>query len=215
MHEDHSVLAEQFDDLEQQKTTATLGMWAFLATEILFFGGLFFAYTVYRITYPHAFVRAGRELNVTVGTINTAILLTSSYFVALAVHSIQKGKKNKAFFYLAATWILGFSFLGLKAYEYYDDFEKNLVPTIHVAIEGADAPAARLFYFIYYAMTGLHAIHMIIGLVIIAIIAHRTLKGFYSNNYYNQVEIGGLYWHFVDLIWIFLYPLLYLMDRYT
>lgn len=203
-----SELQVQFDDLEQQSETATLGMWTFLATEVLFFGGLFLAYTVYRVTYPTVFSQAGKGLNVTIGTINTAILLTSSYSMALAVHAIQEGKTRASAFGLLATWLLGLIFLGLKAYEYYDDAQKHLM-------QNAGVSPTRLFYLIYYGMTGLHAIHVTIGLAVIAVMARRTFQGRYSNVYSTPIEVTGLYWHFVDLIWIFLYPLLYLMDRHS
>jgi cytochrome c oxidase subunit 3 len=211
----HERLAEQFDDLEQQHTAASLGMWIFLATEVLFFGGLLFSYVAYRVAYPIDFAKAGRELNITIGTINTAVLLVSSAFMAGAVHSARTGRNKRAARELALTWILGLLFLCLKAYEYYDDFEKNLVPASNVKQIAAREPITRLFYFIYYALTGLHAIHLTIALGIVAVIWRRARRGDFSAEYHSPVEVTGLYWHFVDLVWIFLYPLLYLMDRYS
>jgi cytochrome c oxidase subunit 3 len=207
------ALKVQFDDMEQQKEAASLGIWIFLATEVLFFGALFMGYTVYRLTYPELFAKAGKELNITIGTLNTVILLTSSYFMALAVHSIQKtaeeNQSRRCATYLWITWILGFSFLALKGYEYYDDIEKHLIPG------ATDSPEASLLYFIYYAMTGLHATHLTIGLGVVAVMAIRTMRGEFSSDYHTPVEVTGLYWHFVDIVWIFLYPLLYLMDRHS
>jgi cytochrome c oxidase subunit 3 len=208
-------LEMQYEDLNQQSQAATLGMWLFLATEVLFFGGLFLAYIVYRVSYPTVFAKAGKELNLNIGTTNTAILLTSSYLMALSVHAIQANHKRKTASFLAGTWILGVIFLCLKAYEYYDDIEKRLVPGNSIHYIGPNPEIARLFYFIYYSMTGLHALHLSIGLGIIAVMFCKTLKNEFSSQYYNPIEVTGLYWHFVDVIWIFLYPLLYLLDRHS
>lgn len=213
--EELSFLEVQFDDIHQQTQASSFGMWLFLATEVLFFGGLFLAYTVYRISYPEVFQKAGKELNITIGTINTAILLTSSYFIAIAVHSVQTNRSKKSASFLAGTWILGFIFMILKGYEYYDDIDKHLVPSTSIHYSGPHSEVARLFYFIYYAMTGLHALHMIIALGVVAVIFLKTIRNQYSSQYFAPIEVAGLYWHFVDLIWIFLYPLLYLIDRYS
>lgn len=206
-------LCEQFNTMEQQQEAASLGMWLFLATEVLFFGGLFLAYTVYRVTYPEAFALAGRALNITIGTINTAVLLLSSYFMALAVHAAQMNRSKRSASYLAITWSLGAIFLCLKAYEYYDDIERHIVPSSSIAFTGPHPEVARMLYFIYYAMTGLHALHLTIGLGVIAYILMRTLREEFSSEYHSPIEVAGLYWHFIDIVWIFLYPLLYLMDR--
>lgn len=205
---------EQFTTLEQQFSAATLGMWVFLATEVLFFGGMLLSYVVYRVSYPEIWRQAGRELNVTIGSINTAVLLTSSFFMALAVRAAQLGKRRQTTVQLAATWALGASFLLLKSYEYYDDARRHLVPNSTFAFHSATAPLMKLFYFIYFALTGLHALHLTIGLGVIAVIARRVQRGRYPAGWRNPVEVAGLYWHFVDLVWIFLYPLLYLMDRF-
>lgn len=204
-----SELRAQFTSLEQQESAATLGMWIFLATEVLFFGGLFLCYIVYRIAYPVVFATAGKELNLTIGTLNTAVLLTSSYFMALAVRAARNNRASRAAAHLAVTWVLGFSFLCLKAYEYYDDVKRQIVP-------GEKHPgAASLLYFIYYAMTGLHALHLTIGLGVVAVMFWRARRKRFSSEYYTPLEVAGLYWHFIDLVWIFLYPLLYLMDRHS
>jgi cytochrome c oxidase subunit 3 len=205
----------QFNNMAQQRAVATLGMWVFLATEVLFFGGLFLAYSAYRATYPEAFALAGKHLNITIGTINTGVLLTSSFVMAMAVHAAQKSENRKCAIYLLVTWLMGFSFLMLKAYEYYDDIQKHIVPGQSVTPEAGHTPVPRLLYFIYYAMTGLHATHLTIGLGVIAVMAIRAAKGSFSEEYHTPVEVTGLYWHFVDLVWIFLYPLLYLMDRHS
>jgi len=198
--------AEQFDDLDQQKHAASLGMWTFLATEIMFFGAIFLAYTVYRISYPLDFAKAAAQLNITIGTLNTAILLLSSFFIALGVSFIQRDKAKLASLALLLTWALGFVFLLLKAYEYYDDINKHLVPT-------AGQPVARMFYLIYYTATGVHALHLTIGLLVVAAMIYRLYRQQFSASYYTPIELTGLYWHFVDIVWIFLYPMLYLVGR--
>jgi cytochrome c oxidase subunit 3 len=189
-------------DLEQQADTASLGMWLFLGSEVLFFGGLFLAYAVYRISYPEIFQEAGKNLNLTIGTINTAILLISSYFMALAVHAAKTDRSRRAVVFLALTLGLGTAFLGLKAYEYADDIAQRIFPN------------SSMMDFIYYVMTGVHALHLTIGLGAVLVILVRTRRGDFSSDYYAPIEVTGLYWHFVDVIWIFLYPLLYLMDRH-
>jgi cytochrome c oxidase subunit 3 len=200
-------LGVQYADPAQQEETATLGMWVFLATEVLFFGGLFLSYVIYRVTYPEIFVQAGSTLNITIGTINTGVLLLSSYCMALAVAAIKANLSKRAAFFLGSTWTLGLTFLLLKAYEYSDDIRKNLTPSYAVG-------PAKIFYFIYYAMTGLHALHLTIGLGVVSILFFRTLRKQYSRAYFTPIEVGALYWHFIDIIWIFLYPLLYLMGRH-
>jgi cytochrome c oxidase subunit 3 len=206
-------LAEQFDSPSQQKSAATLGMWVFLATEALFFGGLFLAYSAYRISYPDIFTKAAINFNLAIGTINTVILLVSSFFMALAVFYSELGKSKRASYMLSITWLLGASFLALKAYEYYDDVQKNIIVGSSLLHNNSDANIEQLFYLIYYIITGLHAIHVIIGLVVIAAIIILNNLNKYSKEYYTPVEITGLYWHFVDIIWIFIYPLLYLVGR--
>jgi len=208
-------LAMQFEDFEQQAGAAELGIWVFLATEILFFGGLFLAYAVYRSHSPEAFALAGRRLDVTIGTVNTALLLTSSFFMALAVDSAKQGRHRGVFWQLVMTELLGLLFLGLKAKEYSQDLAEHLVPGASCAIQGTDAPPARMFYFIYYAMTGLHALHLSIGLALIFRLIWRSRDGSGTSRSALRVEIVGLYWHFVDAVWVFLYPLLYLMDRHS
>lgn len=201
------LLAEQFDDLEQQHHAAELGMWTFLATEVLFFGGLFTAYATYRHIYPAGFAAASRETNVMLGSINTAILLTSSLTMALAVHAVQSNRAKALVRYLGLTVLFAAAFLGVKAVEYHEDFVKHLVPG-HAFAPGLPE-GAKLFFVLYWIMTGLHGLHVLIGIGVLGVLAIRVAR---RNLNPNAIEISGLYWHFVDIVWIFLYPLLYLID---
>jgi cytochrome c oxidase subunit 3 len=209
MRASDGILAEQFDSLEQQEETATLGMWVFLATEILFFGGLFLAYTVCRTTYPHEFALASQHANVLLGTINTAVLLTSSFFMALAVQSAKLGKARAVLGFLAATILLAFAFLALKGLEYSQHISDHLWPGR--SFDPSLSPRIELFFWLYFVMTGLHALHVFIGICVLSVIALMTLAGKFSAEYSNPVEVSGLYWHFVDIVWVFLYPLFYLI----
>jgi cytochrome c oxidase subunit 3 len=210
----HPALAHQFDDLAQQREAATLGMWVFLVTEILFFGGLFAAYTVYRNWYPEAFAAASHELDVALGTINTAVLITSSLTMALAVHAAQVGQRRLLLIFLAATTLLGAVFLGIKGIEYYHKFVEHHVPGPGFVFEAAHAQHAEIFFSLYFVMTGLHALHMIIGIAIMSVMMWISWRGAITPDYYSPIEISGLYWHFVDIVWIFLFPLLYLLGRH-
>jgi cytochrome c oxidase subunit 3 len=210
----HPALAHQFDDLAQQREAATLGMWVFLVTEILFFGGLFAAYTVYRNWYPEAFAAASHELDVALGTINTAVLITSSLTMALAVHAAQVGQRRLLLMFLAATTLLGAVFLGIKGIEYYHKFVEHHVPGAGFVFEAAHAQHAEIFFSLYFVMTGLHALHMIIGIAIMSVMMWISWRGAITPDYYSPIEISGLYWHFVDIVWIFLFPLLYLLGRH-
>ncbi len=207
------ILAEQFDDLEQQREASNLGMWAFLATEVMFFGGAFLSFTVYRIFYPAAFAAAAHHLNLWLGAVNTAVLLTSSLTVALAVHAAMKGWRKPLVGYLLATMALGLVFLLIKAWEYRTEYVEGLVPGLRFTYQGPHGSLVNLFLSIYFVMTGLHALHMIIGLGIFAVIAFQAWRGRFTPDYYNPVEVSGLYWHFVDLVWIFLFPVLYLLKQ--
>ncbi|HTL59025.1 MAG TPA: cytochrome c oxidase subunit 3 family protein [Candidatus Limnocylindrales bacterium] len=207
-----SAVAEQFDDMPQQQEASTLGMWTFLATEILFFGGLFMSYIVYRYAYPHAFAEASQHTIVLYGTVNTAILLTSSLTMALAVHAAQEGRNTALFRYLLATIFFACCFLVVKGFEYSDDLEEHLWPGRHFRPE---LPAqAQIFWFLYWAMTGLHALHVTVGVGVLSVIARMAWGQKFSAHYYNPVDISALYWHFVDIVWIWLYPLLYLINRH-
>jgi len=216
-HVETLALREQFDTAAQQKDASTLGMWIFLITEIMFFGGMFLAYTIYRSTYPNVFAVASTTLNVYIGAANTVVLLCSSLTMVLAVRAAQLSQKRAIVIFLILTLILGFVFLGVKAYEWHEKYVEHHIPgpTFHMEelAEGLQGPA-QLFFSLYFAMTGLHALHMVIGAGIMFVLTWQAHKGRFGSDYYTPVDIGGLYWHFVDIIWIFLFPLLYLIDRH-
>ncbi len=277
-HSSHTALAHHFDNMEQQREAGTLGMWAFLITEIMFFGGLFLVYILYRSYYPKEFAAGSHELDVLLGGINTAVLICSSLTMALAVYFAQIGSRRLQVIFLVLTMILGAGFLGIKAVEYKAKFEHHLFPgqgfkwghdeggleqkggsytagrrpeTVgttgtgqpqgppgeeaqprpeqtpanepnapsgpkypEVQGEGIQPDKVQMFFWIYFAMTGLHALHMIIGLGIMAVLTVMAHRGRFSPEYHAPVEISGLYWHFVDIVWIFLFPLLYLIGRH-
>jgi cytochrome c oxidase subunit III len=208
-------LREQFDTAEQQKEASTLGMWLFLVTEVMFFGGLFAAYIIYRGFYPESFARASTALDVTVGAVNTAILIVSSLTMALAVHASQIGARRLIVIFLLLTILFGGAFLVLKAYEWQHKWDEGLVPGPRFHLPGEPMQGqAQLFFSLYFVMTGLHALHMVVGIGILAVLAVQAHMGRYSPTYYAPVDMSGLYWHFVDIVWIFLFPLLYLVDRH-
>lgn len=207
------ALAEQFDDMAQQKDAATLGMWTFLATEVLFFGGMFLGYITYRHAYSDAFAQASHHTILSYGTINTAVLLTSSLTMALAVRAAQTDSKKWLIRFLLITVFLGCCFLGVKGLEYHDDLREHLWPGPHFT--KALPPPSQIFWFLYWGMTGLHAIHVTVGIGLLSVIAWMSGRGRFSSYYHTPVEISGLYWHFVDIVWIFLYPLLYLINRWS
>ena len=250
----HPALQHHFESMPQQKEAAVLGMWTFLITEILFFGGLFMAYMLYRIWYHDAFVAASSSITLFWGALNTVVLIGSSLTMALAVRSAQTSQRNATVVWLILTMILGTVFLGVKVIEYADKFEHHHVPgpdfvwESHPAgaeggvVEGAAAqavggaehgPAAapathaaaaasrdpalqqhtQIFFSLYFTMTGLHALHMIIGIALMMVITWMAWQGKFDAHYYTPVEMSGLYWHFVDIVWIYLFPLLYLIDR--
>jgi cytochrome c oxidase subunit 3 len=211
----HPALAHHFEDLGQQKEAATLGMWVFLVTEVLFFGGLFLAYCVYRTWYPDAFAAASRELDVVLGSVNTGVLITSSLTMALAVHAAETGKRRQLLLFLLATMILGGVFLGVKGFEYYHKVVEHHVPGENFVFEADYLGHAQIFFSLYFVMTGLHALHMVIGLGILAWMLWWSYRGTITPEYPSPIEISGLYWHFVDIVWIFLFPLLYLLGRHT
>ena len=217
-HEAHEALpglAHHFDSYEQQRESATLGMWVFLVTEVLFFGGLFASFSLYRSLYGEAFAAASRSLDIRLGALNTAVLIGSSLTMALAVRGGQTGKPRLTFAMLLSTLALGSTFLGVKAIEYADKFHHHHVPGASFHFEGPDAPHAQLFFALYFLMTGLHALHMIIGAAILLFMLRPAWRGTWTPRNHNFLEGFGLYWHFVDLIWIFLFPLLYLFERHA
>jgi len=210
-----SRLQSHFANAQQQYETAQFGMWVFLVTEIMFFGGLFTAYLMYRVQYPDAFAHASSHfLDLTLGTINTVVLIGSSLTMALAVHSARMSRSKMIAFWMAVTMVLGAVFLGIKAIEYTSKWNEGVFPANFWYRGSPDWANERIYFSLYFAMTGLHATHMIIGMGIMTYIARRALKGDYSAQWYTPVEIMGLYWHFVDLVWIFLFPLLYLIGRH-
>lgn len=199
-----------FVDRGQQSAAQHLGMWTFLVTEVLFFGGLFVAYTVYRWHYPLAFAEGSAELDLWLGGINTALLLTSSLCVALGDHAIKLDRRRALGWCLAFAGLLGVAFLCIKGYEYAHKAHEHLVPGPHFHVDSPRAPQIELFIFLYFAMTGLHAAHMLIGLGALAWLGWRLHRGRITAEDHAAVGIVGLYWHFVDIVWVFLYPLLYL-----
>jgi len=212
----HARLAHHFDSYEQQRESASLGMWTFLLTEIMFFGGLFMAYILYRWWYPLEFMAGSRSLDIVLGTVNTGILIGSSFTMALAVRSAQLDRSRRTVFFLLATIVLGAAFLGIKAVEYHDKFLHHHVPGqpgFHLA--GAPSQAhGQMFFVLYFAMTGLHALHMIVGAGLLGVMTWMAARGRFSAENHNAIECSGLYWHFVDIVWIFLFPLLYLVGRH-
>ncbi|NIR51487.1 cytochrome c oxidase subunit 3 family protein [candidate division KSB1 bacterium] len=199
--------------MQQQFEASSLGMWAFLVTEILFFGGLFAGYLVYRSNYPEAFKIGSHELDITLGAINTAVLIGSSLTMALAVHSAQLGKRKAIMLFLTCTIVLGSVFLGIKAVEYTHKAHEHLIPGAGFAFDHPLAPQVKIFLSFYFVMTGMHAFHMVIGIALLSYLLIQAYKGRYGAEYFTPVEMVGLYWHFVDIVWIFLFPLLYLIGR--
>lgn len=210
--EHSTVLRHHFDNLEQQYESATLGMWTFLLTEIMFFGGMFAGYTICRFLYPQAYASTSQFMNIRLGATNTAVLIASSFTMALAVRSAQLGKRKAIMAFLALTILLGLVFLGIKGVEYHEKYVEHHIPgpTFQYS-EPEYARQAQILFFLYFAMTGMHAVHMVIGVGILTTLLIMTYRRRFSAEYYTPVEMGGLYWHFVDIIWIFLFPLLYLI----
>ncbi len=225
-----TILAHQFDDLHQQKESVTLGMWAFLVTEVMFFGGAFLGYAVYRFYYPDAFAAASAKESWRIGAFNTVVLLISSLTVALAVHEAQAGNNRGIIKYLAITIVLALVFVGIKGYEYnhiihegYAPWQRDVQPypgdnpSPAVGAEGGLADHALpkpavIFFSFYFAMTSIHALHMLIGVGLFIWLIKLARNNRFSPEYYNPVEVVGLYWHFVDIVWIFIYPLFYLIN---
>ena len=208
-----TLVEHQFDDMEQQRDAAFTGMWLFLSTEVLFFGGVFFAFVIYRGLYYEAFVEGSRELSVTMGGINTAVLLCSSLFMALAVNSAQNGRTNQLVLRLVITMIIGAFFLGIKFMEYYQHYKDHLLPGYGFSYPGPHTDQVKMFMVFYFILTGLHAVHMLVGLGVLAGLTILAMRRKFSAEYYDPVDIGGLYWHFVDIVWVFIFPLLYLVKR--
>jgi cytochrome c oxidase subunit 3 len=212
-HGHHPALQHQFNTMEQQQETVTLGMWVFLITEIMFFGGLFMAYLLYRVWYPEAWAEGSVELDVVLGGLNTVVLIGSSLTMALAVRCAQVGAPRATVGWLGITMALGATFLVVKGFEYAHKFQTHHVPGPDFMFEGPHAKQVEIFLSLYFAMTGLHALHMVIGLGLLSVIAWMAHRRRFTPEWYSPVEMSGLYWHFVDIVWIFLFPLLYLVDR--
>jgi len=239
--EHHPALVHQFDSMEQQREASTFGMWVFLLTEIMMFGGLFAAYLIYRIKYYDAFVAGSSSIDVTWGFINTLVLIGSSLTMALAVSAAQRAWRRGAQIFIVLTMILGSVFLGVKAIEYHQKYVEHHIPggvfgafdavsdypgedhniywdlvnKEHRTPEAAKqiADQTQIFFCFYFAMTGLHALHMIIGLILMTWLLVQVQRLNIGPEYYTPVELSGLYWHFVDIVWIYLFPLLYLINR--
>jgi len=214
MSDTQTIHAHQFDDVEQQHEASWIGMWIFLATEVMFFGGMFTGYTIYRFIYPLAFASASNHLDIWLGTINTAVLIGSSFTMALAVRGAQLGERKPIMIFLSLTILLGTVFLGIKFTEYYSKVVEHLVPGASFNYEASLGRPAEIFFSFYFAMTGMHALHMIIGIGLLTALMVKASRGRFSVYYNTPVELVGLYWHFVDIVWIFLFPLLYLLGRH-
>jgi len=209
----HPLLAHHFDTLEQQRESASLGMWVFLITEVMFFGGLFTAYVVYRSTLHGVFDAGSHALDIRLGAINTIILIGSSLTMALAVRGAQLGNRRTLATFLILTLVLGTAFLGIKAFEYSEKAAHHLIPGAGFQWHGPNPQNMQIFFSLYFIMTGLHALHMIIGAGLILWLLPKAAAGRYGPDYHHPIECFGLYWHFVDIVWIFLFPLLYLLGR--
>ncbi len=223
-HAHNPALLHHFATEEQQRNSASFGMWIFLATEVMFFGGLFCAYLIYRRWYYGDFAAASTSINAALGGANTAVLICSSLTVVLAIYAAQTARRGLMIVMLILTMLFGLTFLGIKGIEYNDKFEEHHVPGasfsfVQQPIPGhpdhfANPQHAQIFFALYFIMTGLHALHMIVGLGIFSWLLWAAWKGRFTPAYYTPLEIGGLYWHFVDIVWIYLFPLLYLIDRH-
>ncbi len=207
-----SHVQHHFVDSEQQFDSAKLGMWLFLVTEILFFGGLFVAYIVYRAWNPELFIKASVQLDTIMGAANTAVLILSSLTMAMSIREIQLNRVNRSIMYLAMTIVCAVFFMVVKYFEYTHKFDMGILPGAGYTFTGIDDPQANIFFSIYYMMTGLHGIHVVIGIGLITWLILKARAGAFSSAYYTPIEITGLYWHLVDIIWIFLFPLFYLID---
>jgi cytochrome c oxidase subunit 3 len=232
-HVEHLALPQHrhhFETEEQQREAGSFGMWLFLLTEIMFFGGMFFAYLLYRNWYYDAFVPASNQLSIFWGTLNTIILITSGFCMAIAVWAAEVRNQKLLVLFLWLTTIFGVAFLGVKGIEYHEKWEKHHIPGASFNIKEFTNPAAfgldekplqvdmaqktQVFFFLYFAMTGMHALHMIIGIALLFWLIWRSQRGEFTSGYVAPIENFGLYWHFVDIVWLFLFPLLYLINRH-
>lgn len=214
---DNLTLQHHFDDADQQADAVNLGMWFFLAQEIMFFGGLFATYAIYRFIYPEAWHLGSHHLDITLGCFNTGVLIGSSLTMALVVHASAHGKRGQMALFMVATMILGAIFLGVKAIEYHHKYVEHLIPGTYFGFDKTLPMASQqqLFFALYFAMTGMHALHMVIGMGIMVVLLYQIFKAKEPQRLNSRMEVMGLYWHFVDIIWIFLFPLLYLIGRHA
>ena len=213
-HDHNPYLQHHFYSMEQQLEASILGMWVFLVTEIMFFGGMFMIYILYRVLYPEGWVLGSNHLNVALGALNTGVLICSSLTMALAVRSAQIGSKKGQVVNLILTIIFGSVFLIVKYFEYAEKFEHHLVPGPNFDMSLPLANQQHLFFSIYFMKTGIHALHMVVGIGLMLVVLAMAARGRFSARYYTPVEVSGLYWHFVDIVWIFLFPLLYLLGAH-
>ena len=209
----HATVAEQFEDPGQQLEADILGMWVFMATEVLMFAGVFAGYAMYRIQFAEAFAEAAGHLYLHLGAANTAVLLTSGVTMSLTEPMVRRHRRGPLLLLLGITMALGVLFLGIKGYEYAREFHEHLMPLFGLRFEypGAHADKAQLFFNFYYAMTGLHALHMTIGLGLLAVMAVLAWRWRTPDRLARQVRIVGMYWALVDIVWIFIFPALYLL----
>ncbi len=204
---------EIYPDRRDRNHALHLGVWLFLGSETLLFAGLFALYSAYRAAYAVDFAHAVHHNSVTAGTINTLILIISSFFVAWSIHAIRTGRRRLCLASLGVAMTLGVGFLVVKTFEYSDHLAEGIAPGDHYSFAELPGWGARLFFTLYYAMTGLHAIHVLAGLVILGWMAVRVWRHRTTQEHHVELELGGLYWHLVDVVWIFLWPLLYLMGH--
>lgn len=203
-------LREQFSTPEQQRETSSIGMWIFLMTEVMLFGALFTAYTVYHISHPQGFDLGSAHMESMIGAVNTGVLICSSFTMALAVYSSEVGNQKLLILFLILTMIIGVAFLGLKFTEYYLHWQEHKVPGFWFEFPGPHARDAEMFFVFYFIMTGLHALHMTIGLGILSVLLFRSFLGSFTAEYHTPIDLGGLYWHFIDIVWVFLYAIFYI-----
>ncbi len=203
------ALHEQFATPDQQRETASIGMWIFLMTEVMLFGGLFMAFSVYRTYYSQAFDAGAREMELTIGAVNTAVLICSSLTMALAVYSAAVGNQRQLGIFLVCTMAIGVVFLALKFTEYYLHYVAHKVPGFWFDSSDPNPAKVQLFFVFYFIMTALHATHMLIGEGILAVTLFRSWLGRFTPRYHTPVALAGLYWHFIDVVWVFLYAIFY------
>ncbi|HET6632692.1 MAG TPA: cytochrome c oxidase subunit 3 [Rhodanobacteraceae bacterium] len=212
-HARPAFLEQQFDDPLQQRESSVFGMWAFLATEILFFGVLFLGYAICRWRFPVAFAEAAKHTDLVLGSIETAVLLVSSCVVTIALRDLRLGGRRLAAALLLATAMLGLLFLALHGKEYYDEFHEGLMPGVHYTLAQPHAVHMKLFFCLYYFITLYHSLHVTVGVLLLLAMSWRTFRGGFSADYTTPVEVTSMYWHLVDIVWIFVFPLMYLVGR--